>query len=67
MATRIEINIDEYNALREQINGLKGQVFHLTEENKHLKEQVQNFQDKLTDVRNLKFFERVFHWKSSFD
>lgn len=65
MSARIEISMDEYNALRDQVKGTQGQLYKVSEENKHLKEQIQSLESQLETIRSLKFFERIFHWKSS--
>lgn len=62
---RIEINLDEYNSLKEKILNLEGELVKLSKENEKLSLQNEKYKDVCNYVfSEITSMERIFQWKS---
>lgn len=60
---RIEISMEEYNALRDKIKALEDTNGQLAKDNAILKEKVGRMNDTLEDITSSSLFERLFSWR----
>lgn len=64
---RIEISLDEYNSLKNKKKELESIIGKQKQEIANLKEKNEEYKDLLEEIKNLNFFERAIHWKSTMD
>ena len=62
---RIEISLDEYNSLKNKKKELESIIGKQKQEIASLKEKNEEYKDLLEEIKNLNFFERAIHWKST--
>ena len=62
---RIEISLDEYNSLKNKKKDLETIIGKQKQEIASLKEKNEEYKDLLEEIKNLNFFERAIHWKST--
>lgn len=60
---RIEISMEEYNALRDKIKALEDTNGQLAKDNAILKEKVGRMNDTLEGITSSSLFERLFSWR----
>ena len=62
---RIEISLEEYNSLKNKKKELESIIGKQKQEIASLKEKNEEYKDLLEEIKNLNFFERAIHWKST--
>lgn len=60
---RIEISMEEYNALKAKIKTLEDTNGQLAKDNAILKEHLREMKEALEDVAASSLFERIFLWR----
>ena len=60
---RIEISMEEYNALKAKIKTLEDTNGQLAKDNAILKEHLREMKEALEDVAASSLFERLFSWR----
>lgn len=67
MNSRIEISLDEYNSYKNQIKELKDEIWKMRQERISIDKSLLSYNEALKDIKKLKFFDRVFHWKKNIE
>ena len=60
---RIEINLNEYNGLKQRIKTLENSLTDLTKELDSLNQKMNEMDDLMEDLENETLTNRLFHWK----
>lgn len=67
MNSRIEISLDEYNSYKNQIKELKNEIGKMLQERINKDKSLLSYEEAFKDIKELEFFDRVFHWKKNIE
>ena len=65
MNSRIEISLDEYNSYKKQIKELKDEIGKMQQERISMIKSLESYREAFEEIKELEFFDRVFHWKKN--